>query len=36
MVRWADSKVYGIEFAQSLCEPVVEQIADKHPMIELS
>ena len=36
MVRRADAKVYGIEFAQSVCEPVVELLASKHPMVELS
>ena len=36
MVRRAEAKVYGIEFAQSVCEPVVELLAREHPMIELS
>ena len=36
MVRRAEAKVYGIEFAQSVCEPVVELLASKHPMVELS
>lgn len=36
MVRRCDSSAYGIEFAQSLHEQVVEQLAGKHPMVELS
>ena len=36
MVRRADANVYGIEFAQSVCEPVIELLASKQPMVELS
>lgn len=36
MVRRADANVYGIEFAQSVCEPVVELLASEQPMVELS
>lgn len=36
MVRRADANIYGIEFAQSVREPVVELLASKQPMVELS
>lgn len=35
VVRWGDHKSYGIEFAHPLYGPIVEHLAEKHPVVTI-